>query len=103
MPDRARVEARELGVPLTVVSEPDRALRELYEAPFVLIRPDQHVAWRGTIRPEQPRALLGASPTGTRSPPGFQNDAAGCGEPRPTVVGRVAARTCLRRHVTRYR
>jgi len=50
MPDRARAEARSL----TVVSEPDRALRELCEAPYVLIRPDQHVAWCSTIRPSSP-------------------------------------------------
>jgi len=68
--DRARAEAQALGVPLTVVSERDPVLRELYEAPYVLIRPDQHVAWRGTDWPEQPRALLGhvtgrdAQPTG---------------------------------------
>ncbi len=42
--------ARELGIPLTVLrlSEADEpGLRDLYEADLVLIRPDQHVAWRG--------------------------------------------------------
>jgi hypothetical protein len=60
MLDRARAEARALGVPPTVVSEPNPALRELYEAPYVL------------IRPEQPRALLGTSPPGRATLPDFK-------------------------------
>lgn len=41
--------ARALGVPLTVVDLADRPeLRELYAADLLLVRPDQHVAWRGT-------------------------------------------------------
>ena len=32
---------------LRVVRLPHSTLRELYEAPLVLIRPDQIVAWRG--------------------------------------------------------
>lgn len=36
------------GVPLSVVDIVDPAARELYAAPLVLIRPDGHVAWRGT-------------------------------------------------------
>jgi 2-polyprenyl-6-methoxyphenol hydroxylase-like FAD-dependent oxidoreductase len=35
------------GLPLQVVALPDNALAALYEAPLVLIRPDQIVAWRG--------------------------------------------------------
>ena len=35
------------NVPLEVASISDERLRELYGAPFALIRPDQHVAWRG--------------------------------------------------------
>ncbi len=34
------------GIPLTVVSPRDERLKELYEAPLAIIRPDQHVAWR---------------------------------------------------------
>ncbi|MEV0247420.1 FAD-dependent monooxygenase [Nocardia sp. NPDC050712] len=46
---RALVTAAEsLGVPLTVVElHRDLALR-LFQAPLVLVRPDQHVAWRGS-------------------------------------------------------
>ncbi len=36
-----------LGIPFTVVSVAEAGIRELYEAPLALIRPDHHVAWRG--------------------------------------------------------
>jgi 2-polyprenyl-6-methoxyphenol hydroxylase-like FAD-dependent oxidoreductase len=39
--------ARRLGVPLTVLAWPDPAVRGLYGADRVLVRPDHHVAWRG--------------------------------------------------------
>ena len=45
--DRATEDARVLGVPLTVVCPPDVPIAELYGAKLTLIRPDQHVAWRG--------------------------------------------------------
>ena len=37
------------SVPLKVVKQ--RGLRELYQARYALIRPDQHVAWRGESLP----------------------------------------------------
>jgi 2-polyprenyl-6-methoxyphenol hydroxylase-like FAD-dependent oxidoreductase len=48
-PDTAPFEqsARALGVDLRLVRHGQPALRELYEAPLVLVRPDQVVAWRG--------------------------------------------------------
>ncbi len=39
------------GLDLEVVRLPDPRLRALYEAPLVLIRPDQIVAWRGASAP----------------------------------------------------
>lgn len=36
------------GVPLTVIELRGQAHEKLYEAPLLLVRPDQHVAWRGT-------------------------------------------------------
>ena len=36
-----------MDTPLTVVERDDSALREIYDAPLTLIRPDQHVAWHG--------------------------------------------------------
>lgn len=41
------IAARELALDLQVVHHPELALRDLYEAPLALIRPDQIVAWRG--------------------------------------------------------
>jgi hypothetical protein len=35
------------GIPLRVFAPDQEGLRELFEADYVLIRPDQHVAWRG--------------------------------------------------------
>jgi len=40
--------AQALGMDLRVVRHPAPALRELYEAPLALVRPDQIVAWRGS-------------------------------------------------------
>jgi hypothetical protein len=37
----------ERGVPLEVLKIADEAVAERYDAPLVLVRPDQHVAWRG--------------------------------------------------------
>ena len=39
--------ARTAGLPLTRVAPGNPALRDLYEADYALIRPDQTVAWRG--------------------------------------------------------
>lgn len=50
--------ARELGMPLTVLALPDPDLRALYGADLALIRPDQHVGWRGNTLPADSRALL---------------------------------------------
>jgi hypothetical protein len=49
VPAEVTAEAADLGVPLTVVdltAHPE--LRDRYGADLVLVRPDQHVAWRGT-------------------------------------------------------
>ncbi len=40
--------AAALGLDMKVMVQPSTALRALYEAPLVLIRPDQIVAWRGS-------------------------------------------------------
>ena len=39
--------ARGLEIPLGIVSVEELGIRDLYEASLALIRPDQHVAWRG--------------------------------------------------------
>ena len=45
--DAAVAQASALGVPLTVVRPVGVDVSQLYAAPLALIRPDQHVAWRG--------------------------------------------------------
>jgi hypothetical protein len=50
--------ASRLGVPLRVLDLAHLPrLRTLYEADLLLVRPDQHVAWRGSAAPD-PIALL---------------------------------------------
>jgi 2-polyprenyl-6-methoxyphenol hydroxylase-like FAD-dependent oxidoreductase len=49
--------ARALGIPLKVLDVADEAARELYDRHLALIRPDQHVAWRGNGVPDDPRSL----------------------------------------------
>jgi 2-polyprenyl-6-methoxyphenol hydroxylase-like FAD-dependent oxidoreductase len=50
--------AAQRGVPLKVLADLDDRLRARYEARFALIRPDQHVGWRGDQFPEDCNALL---------------------------------------------
>jgi 2-polyprenyl-6-methoxyphenol hydroxylase-like FAD-dependent oxidoreductase len=50
--------ARRLGLPLAVTAPRDGRLRDLYGARLALIRPDQHVAWRGDRAPEDPIGVL---------------------------------------------
>jgi 2-polyprenyl-6-methoxyphenol hydroxylase-like FAD-dependent oxidoreductase len=50
--------AAQRHVPLTVLRLDDAEARGLYERDLVLIRPDQHVAWRGNALPGDCAALL---------------------------------------------
>lgn len=50
--------AESRGVPLEVVDINDAHVRRLYERDLVLIRPDQHVAWRGDAPPDRPGELI---------------------------------------------
>jgi 2-polyprenyl-6-methoxyphenol hydroxylase-like FAD-dependent oxidoreductase len=50
--------AAEGKIPLRVLALPDQRLRARYEARFALIRPDQHVGWRGDCLPQDAGALL---------------------------------------------
>ncbi|GLF94867.1 FAD-dependent monooxygenase [Streptomyces yaizuensis] len=45
------------GVPLTVRTGGDAEVARVYERPFVLVRPDGHVAWRGDDLPRDPAAF----------------------------------------------
>ena len=50
--------ARARHVPLAVVAPGDARLKPRYGARFALIRPDQHVAWRGDMLPADTDGLL---------------------------------------------
>jgi 2-polyprenyl-6-methoxyphenol hydroxylase-like FAD-dependent oxidoreductase len=43
--------AKSLGMPLSIIHIRDPMTRCLYEKPLILVRPDQHVAWRGDVLP----------------------------------------------------
>lgn len=46
------------GVPLQVVDIPHEAVGDLYPHKLALVRPDQHIAWRGDVLPADPLALV---------------------------------------------
>jgi 2-polyprenyl-6-methoxyphenol hydroxylase-like FAD-dependent oxidoreductase len=50
--------AKRLGMPLKQLDIADDAIRALYGRDLVLVRPDQHVAWRGNAVPADAGALL---------------------------------------------
>jgi hypothetical protein len=51
--------AKAQGVPLTVLRIfADERLRKIYERNLILVRPDQHVAWRGDTLPDDIAAIL---------------------------------------------
>jgi hypothetical protein len=52
------VAAARLGVPLTIETPPDAAVRNAYERRFVMVRPDGHVAWRADRAPADAQALI---------------------------------------------
>ena len=49
--------ARRVGLPLAVERLADPAVRTVYGAPLVLVRPDGHVAWRGADFPDVARLI----------------------------------------------
>ena len=50
--------ARRAGLPLTLLRLDDAGARAAWERDLVLVRPDQHVAWRGNAPPADPRAIV---------------------------------------------
>ncbi|MEO7404587.1 MAG: FAD-dependent oxidoreductase [Burkholderiales bacterium] len=63
--DSIEVVAAKRGMPLAVVDIDSAEARDVYDCDLVLIRPDQHVAWRGNAVPGDAQALL-ARVTGGR-------------------------------------
>lgn len=55
---RAQDDAAKLGIPLTVLTPGGALVAQLYQAKLTLIRPDQHVAWRGDAWPADGAALF---------------------------------------------
>jgi 2-polyprenyl-6-methoxyphenol hydroxylase-like FAD-dependent oxidoreductase len=55
---RAREQASAAGIPLTIIQPDEPAIADLYQARYSLIRPDQHVAWRGNDWPDQAAGIL---------------------------------------------
>ena len=54
------------NVPVRAVDVPSPVARDLYERDIVVVRPDQHVAWRGNADPPDAEAVV-AQMTGNRS------------------------------------
>lgn len=50
--------ARARQLPLRVLSIPEPAAWELYQRKLVLVRPDQHIAWRGDEAPRSAERML---------------------------------------------
>ena len=59
-PDAAPIAtaAAQCGVPLDLVDIDQPEVAEAYGRPLVLVRPDGHVAWRGSAAPDDPGALI---------------------------------------------
>ncbi|MBI1201231.1 MAG: NAD(P)-binding protein [Rhodopseudomonas sp.] len=66
--DAFQAAAKAQALPLTFLTLPDTRLRGRYGARFALIRPDQHVAWRGDLLPDDAATLI-ATVIGARTLP----------------------------------
>jgi hypothetical protein len=56
--ERAAADAVALALPLKLIQPTEGAIAALYPNRYTLIRPDQHVAWRGDAWPAAGAALL---------------------------------------------
>jgi hypothetical protein len=50
--------ARARNIPFEILHLPDGDARDLYQRDLALIRPDQHIAWRGNTLPAAPERVL---------------------------------------------
>lgn len=50
--------AQDAGVPLQIVEVDEPHLADLYDRRFLLVRPDQHIAWRGDAIPADSRFII---------------------------------------------
>ncbi|WP_310611542.1 FAD-dependent monooxygenase [Limnohabitans sp.] len=56
--DEAQRQAKALGVSLKVIQPQEAGIAELYPMLLTLIRPDQHIAWRGNAWPSATQGLM---------------------------------------------
>lgn len=56
--DQAKADARAANIPLKVLRPAEPVLADLYQSRLILVRPDQHIAWRGNAWPSDAQALL---------------------------------------------
>jgi hypothetical protein len=61
--------AAQRGLPLDVLDVRSPEVSELYRHKLVLVRPDQHVAWRGDAEPADPLDLVDLVRGTMRAPP----------------------------------
>jgi 2-polyprenyl-6-methoxyphenol hydroxylase-like FAD-dependent oxidoreductase len=52
------IAAQKISLPLEIISLDESQLRETYERPLVLVRPDGHVAWRGDMIPQNAGEII---------------------------------------------
>jgi hypothetical protein len=50
--------SQKVGLPLRFCALNEPKLQELYQVPFVLVRPDGHVAWRGSSMPSDAATII---------------------------------------------
>ena len=62
--------AAERRVPLALLDVPASAARDVYAHKLVMVRPDQHVAWRGNEEPQAPSELIDLLRGASATPPG---------------------------------
>jgi len=56
--DQLAAAAKARGIPLEILTLSEPQAAELYRAKLVLVRPDQHVAWRGDSEPDDALAVI---------------------------------------------
>ncbi len=78
------MDAQTCGVPLQVVELPAGAVRSIYAEPYTLVRPDQHVAWRGRTHPDVPVFRTVAGGARLNGDPKRGRTAAAAGDGRET-------------------
>lgn len=56
--DEAQRQAKASGIPFKMIQPQEAGIAALYPTFFTLIRPDQHVAWRGNVWPHESQGLF---------------------------------------------